>query len=182
VNEETPKPKRTTLKLVLAGIAIVGVGAAITTAVWTDNVFFSATATASSFDLQGRQADPDAWQDVGIPGDSDTTPITLSTAELSALSPSETVTVPFELCNIGTTAGTVTAISTPVIAGDLFDAAGAEITATITAPLVGAALPSDPTCAAPVAGTLQVVTTAAFPFAAQGTTGTITFTVTGTSE
>ena len=92
MNEETPKPKRTTLKLVLAGIAIVGVGAAITTAVWTDNVFFSATATASSFDLQGRQADPDAWQDVGIPGDSDTTPITLSTAELSALSPSETVT------------------------------------------------------------------------------------------
>ncbi len=47
--------KRPTLRLVLAGIAVLGIGAAITTAAWTDDVFFSATATASSFDLQGQR-------------------------------------------------------------------------------------------------------------------------------
>ena len=53
---KTKGRKRSTLRLVLAGVAIAGVGAAITTAVWTDDVFFSATATASSFDLQGERA------------------------------------------------------------------------------------------------------------------------------
>jgi hypothetical protein len=176
----TPGRKRSTLKMVLAGVAVLGVGAAITTAVWTDDVFFSATATASSFDLQGSAAAAGPWSDVGVPGDEAV--IAITAAGLDALSPSTTVDVPFYLCNIGTTAGTVTAITTPAIADPLGAAAGATLTATVTTPLVGAALPSDPTCATPVVGTLHVVTTAAFPSAAQGLSGAITFTVTGTSS
>ncbi len=176
----TPARRRATLKLVLAGVAIVGVGAAITTAAWTDDVFFGATATASSFDLQGAAASTGPWSDVGVPGDEAV--ITIDAAGLDELSPSTTIDVPFYLCNIGTTAGTVTAVSTPAIGDPLGTAAGAELTATVTTPLVGAALPSDPSCAAAVAGTLRVVTTAAFPSDAQGLSGSITFSVTGTSD
>ena len=173
--------KRSTLRLVLAGVAIAGVGAAITTAVWTDDVFFSATATASSFDLQGSATPTGPWQDVGVPGDEAV--ITITAAGLTTLSPSTTVNVPFYLCNVGTTAGTVTAVTLPAIADPLGAAAGVTLTATVTTPIVGTALPpSDAACATPVAGNLQVVTTAAFPSAAQGLSGAITFTVTGTSD
>jgi len=174
--------RRSTLRLVLAGVAILGIGAAITTAVWTDNVYFTATATASSFDLQGRAGTTGTWLDVGIPGDSDTTPIVLTGVGLDTLSPSATVTVPFQLCNVGTAAGTITNVTTPVVTGPLATTAGAEMTVTVTAPTVGAALPSDSGCAAPVNGTLTVTTTAAFPPAAQGESATITFNVTGTSS
>lgn len=185
MSRTTRTHKRTTLKVILAGIAVVGIGAAITTAVWTDDVFFSADVTASSFDLQGRAVlvPEDTWQDIGIPGEtSDVAPIVLDATALASLSPGETFTVAFELCNIGTAAGTITAVTAPVLAGDLAVSAAGTITSTITAPVVGTALPSDPTCATPVAGTLQVVTTAAFPPEAQGDTGTISFSVTGTSD
>jgi len=176
----TATRRRTTLRIALAGVAIAGIGAAITTAVWTDDVFFSATATASSFDLQGSAASTGPWADLGVPGDDAV--IAITAAGLTTLSPSASIDVPFYLCNVGTTAGTVTAITTPVIGDPLGSAAGAELTATVTTPVVGAALPSDPSCATPVAGTLHVETTAAFPSAAQGLTGAITFTVTGTSS
>jgi hypothetical protein len=60
--------------------------------------------------------------------------------------------------------------------------AGAEITVTLTAPTVRTPVPSDPSCAAPITGTVHVTTTAAFPPAAMGSAGTITFDVTGTSS
>ncbi|MDY0909425.1 hypothetical protein [Microbacterium sp. CFBP9034] len=176
---------RSTLRLVLAGIAVVGIGAAITTAAWTDDVFFGATATASSFDLQGRAVltPADEWQDLGLPGETTAAaPIVLDPAALAALSPGETIDVPFELCNAGTAPGTVSAVTTPVLTGPLATAAGASITLTVTSPSVGTVLPSDASCASPVSGTLQVVTTAAFPPEAQGTSGSIAFTVTGTSD
>jgi len=174
--------KRPILRLVLAGVAVLGIGAAITTAAWTDDVFFGATATASSFDLQGR--DPaGTWQDVGLPGTtSAAAPIVLTAAALADLSPGEIINVPFQLCNVGTAAGSVTAVTTPTLTGPLFVTAGDTLTATVTPSIVGAALPSDPGCATPAVGILRVETTAAFPPAAQGQTGQIAFTVTGTSN
>ncbi len=181
MSDTQTRTRRHTIRLALAAVAVLGIGAAVTTALWTDDVFFSTTATASSYDLQGRAGTSGAWSDVGIPGDSDTTPITLTSAELSALSPSMDFDVLFQLCDVGSTPGTITAVSTPVLSGPLFTAAGAEITVTVTAPAVGTATPSDPGCTTPVNGTLHVTTTAAFPATAQGLDGTITFDVTGTS-
>ncbi|AMB59404.1 hypothetical protein [Microterricola viridarii] len=45
--------RSTAIRLSLAGLALVGIGAAATTAAWTDNVFFSASATSATFNLQG---------------------------------------------------------------------------------------------------------------------------------
>ena len=177
--------KRPILRLVLAGIAVLGIGAAITTAAWTDDVFFGATATASSFDLQGRDVGG-TWQDVGLPGDTtDAAPIMLTSAALASLSPGVTVTVPFELCNVGTAAGTVTAVTAPVLTGELATVPGVStsLMMTVTSPTEGTALPpSNPTCATPITGTLEVTTTADFPPAAQGETGTISFRVSGASS
>ena len=183
---KTSGRKRPTLRIALAGVALLGIGAAITTAAWTDDVFFGATATASSFDLQGRAVltpDADVWQDLGIPGEtSATTFIDLDSTALAALSPGVTAAVPFELCNTGTAAGKVTAVSTPVLTGTLLEAAGTTISMMVTAPAVGTALPSDPACENPVPGTLTVSTSTTFPPEAQGTTGTIVFSVTGGTD
>ncbi|MCS0500705.1 hypothetical protein [Protaetiibacter mangrovi] len=168
-------------RLSLASIAVVGIGAAITIAAWTDDVYFGATATSSSFDLQGRVGAGD-WEDIGIPGETtETAPIELD-VDAVELSPGVDVDLPFELCNVGTADGTITAISTPTLAGELFDTAGAEVTATVDAPSVGTAVPSDPTCASPISGNLNITTTADFPPAAMGLDGTIVFFVTGTSD
>jgi hypothetical protein len=172
----TAARRRNTLRIALAGVAIAGIGAAITTAVWTDDVFFSATATASSFDLQNAASPTGPWSDAGVPGDDAV--VTITATGLDALSPNTTINVPFYLCNVGTTAGTVTAVSTPAIGGTLNGAVG--LTVTVTAPTVSTALPSDPSCASAVAGNLQVVTDGTF--VAQGATGDITFNVTGTSN
>ncbi|MGI9822766.1 hypothetical protein [Agromyces sp. Marseille-Q5079] len=181
MTKETAARRRTALRLALAGVAVFGVGAAFTTAAWTDGAVFSVTASASTFDLQARQSATEEWEDVGAPGSSDTVPIVLDSAELAALSPDETIDVPFELCDAGD-AGSIASISAPVIEGDLAVSAAGTITATVTAPLIDAALPSDPACAAPIAGNLRVVTTPEFPPEAQGDAGTITFTVTGSSD
>lgn len=41
------------IKIGLAGLAVLGVGAALTSAVWTDVVFFDADVTTGNFNLQG---------------------------------------------------------------------------------------------------------------------------------
>ena len=47
------------VKIGLAGLAVLGVGAALTSAVWTDVVFFDAEVTTGNFNLQGAlPADP----------------------------------------------------------------------------------------------------------------------------
>ena len=48
--------KRKITKFALAGVAVLGVGAALTSAAWTDNVLFGGTATSGSIDLVGRVA------------------------------------------------------------------------------------------------------------------------------
>ena len=41
------------VKIGLAGLAVLGVGAALTSAAWTDVVFFDADVTTGNFNLQG---------------------------------------------------------------------------------------------------------------------------------
>jgi len=63
------QPAISAIRLALAAVAPAGVGAAITTAVWTDAVQFAAGAGASTFDIQGRFAVDAEWEDVGLLGD-----------------------------------------------------------------------------------------------------------------
>lgn len=56
MTEQQTHPRRsrsTIIKLALAGLAILGIGTAITTAAWTDDTYFQADATTGSLALQG---------------------------------------------------------------------------------------------------------------------------------
>lgn len=59
--------RRKITKFALAGVAVLGIGAALTSAAWTDNVWFGGSASSSDFDLQGRgTAGEGDWEAVGI--------------------------------------------------------------------------------------------------------------------
>lgn len=53
--------RRPLIAFALATLAVGGVGAAMTSAAWTDNVYFSASAEAATFDLQGS-VDGKTWE------------------------------------------------------------------------------------------------------------------------
>lgn len=49
----TSSRRRKITKFALAGVAVLGVGAALTSAAWTDDVFFGGTAEAGAIELSG---------------------------------------------------------------------------------------------------------------------------------
>ena len=61
----------------ITGIAVgaaiaLGLSVGLTSAAWVDSTRFSATAAGSTYDIQGRFAATQPWQDVGLPGNPDT--------------------------------------------------------------------------------------------------------------
>ncbi len=59
--EETFHHKRTITKFALAGVAVFGIGASLTSAAWSDSVFFAAPAKAAAFELEGYDPINDTW-------------------------------------------------------------------------------------------------------------------------
>ena len=181
--DRTPPPTRrrrtsSVVRLALAGVAVIGIGAAITTAAWTDNVFFTASAEASSFDLQGAPLGAAAdcaaatpYGDLGLPGDE--VAINITTAELGALIPEEPVAVEFCLFNAGSVDGTLT-LGTVAVTGDLGTSLlPADVAVALDATTIAAG--------AYVGGTMTVTPPASWTEAVFGDTGVITFMVTGDS-
>jgi predicted ribosomally synthesized peptide with SipW-like signal peptide len=78
------------IRALLAGGLVLGIGAAVTLAAWTDNEFAQGSFTASRFDLQGS-TDGTAYADhATAPG----APLTF-TLDPSSLAPGDVVTAPF---------------------------------------------------------------------------------------
>ena len=63
VYENATSRRRKVTKFSLAGVAVLGVGAALTSAAWSDNVFFGGSAEAAAFELQGYDPINDVWVD-----------------------------------------------------------------------------------------------------------------------
>ncbi|MGA7756906.1 MAG: hypothetical protein WCA57_03615 [Ilumatobacteraceae bacterium] len=125
------KRRRKIAKFALAGVAVLGVGAALTSAAWTDDVFFSADATSGSFDLQGS-LDGTNWFDVATVDDTATTPIQIPASAFENMGPNDVRDVTLHLQNAGSVSMT---LSAPVVTenGDLFDDAGANVAVTVGA-------------------------------------------------
>ena len=74
--EATPTPqstrRRKVTKFALAGVAVLGVGAALTSAAWSDNVFFFGQTDSADFELQGW--DGTTWQNADSAADAITLP------------------------------------------------------------------------------------------------------------
>ncbi|WP_084077779.1 hypothetical protein [Demequina sp. NBRC 110057] len=157
-NKDARRTRRDRAKLILAGVAVAGIGAAVTTAAWTDDVWFSAEASAADFDLQGRVAGTNDWLDLGVDAsvedDADDTVIAIpatswlsggAPVDLTSLVPGDTATVTLELCNAGSTDITLAA-AVPQMTGTMFEgSAPATVTAsTYTYETAAPLSPADP--------------------------------------
>lgn len=112
-------------RLLLAGIALVGIGSAVTSAAWTDAVHHSASASASTYDIQARFALDQEWQDIGLPGDPDTFDdgFEIAIPPILDVLPEHSYVGDVFLCNAGQVDGRIT------------DATLEEITTTKTGPV-----------------------------------------------
>lgn len=165
------KNRKKILPIVLASVAVVGVGAALTSAAWTDEVGFLASAKAGTFNLQGRIAGETVWAE-----GSEAAKITFDAEELANLSPGDERILEFELQNAGTVGATIETVEvTP--AGALFAGEAPTVTFKVTGITPGSTI--DPTKT--TAGALTVTVPDGWPSSHMGESGSITVTFTGES-
>ncbi len=109
--------------IALASVAVLGFGAAITTAAWTDNVWFSAEADTATVELYGAVADAQPALDVANWQDADTeaTAVAIPATAFESLTPSETRTVSIWLWNDSTTDLSVSLPTLDLTGDPLFD-------------------------------------------------------------
>lgn len=160
--------RRNALKLGLAGIAVVGVGAALTSAAWTDNVFFQGDAHAATFNLQASLSATGPWVEA-----SSASPITIPSTVFDKLVPGQTRTVDVYVINQSNVPATLTA--TPTITGDIAGTGANQLTIT--------AVPADAVLDASDSTTVAVKLTvpADWSDSYKGKSGTIKLTVEGKS-
>lgn len=168
-----PRMQRGTIvRFAVAGAAVLGIGAAITTAAWTDQVFFTADASTATFNLQGSDAATGPWDEYATEADALVIPIAAS--EFGDLVPNgaaKSVTVYVK--NDSTVAADL--VSDTRLSGDLFSLTGA--TTTVSAVLDKTTLAADEVT--PLTITL---TPGDLPASFQGKTGTILVEVTGSTQ
>jgi hypothetical protein len=167
------------IRIGLAGLAVLGVGFAATSALWSDNVWFQGTATTSSFNLQGSVTDPSGtptWEE-----SDDEDAITLTIPAVEDLSPGATVdrTVWVRNDTDSDVAANLTA-PTATVASDNTDLqADLTVTATYGTPNVGTT--SNLAAGDWVPVNLTYTVSAELPTTAQGAEATITVHVEGSS-
>ena len=115
-----------TARLVLAGCALVGVGAGVTTAAWSDGAVFTASATTPTIQLQGGNGQaPTTWSNA----DDTTTAITIPATAFANLAPGVTAQAHVGLKNTSTVP-LIVAVPSPTWTGDF--ASGACALGTVT--------------------------------------------------
>ena len=150
----------------LAALAVGGIGAAATSAAWTDNVFFSAQAQAATFNLQGS-LDATTWAESATDS---TIELIVPAEKLANLLPGQTRTIDLSVRNQGSVSAALVG-STTWVGSTFATAPGVTISA----------LPA--TLAAGSSVTFQLTVTADANWAAtnQGKSGTIVVTIAGTA-
>lgn len=129
----TKRRKSTTVRLAVASIAVLGIGAAITTAAWTDQAWFTTSASSAEIELYGALADndgncPAASDGVYKPADdlSGAVAVTLGAGAFDDLVPGQTKSVDICLWN-GSTVPLSVALEaiTPTTDDSIFTGTGA---------------------------------------------------------
>jgi hypothetical protein len=163
--------RRPVAAFALAALAVGGVGAAITSAAWTDNAFFAAPATAATFDLQGS-LDGKAWSDSANP---DAVELVVPADKLANLLPGQTRTIDLWVRNQGSVNAALTS-TVRFATGSTFTQNPATSVTGLTASLT----PAGGTAAA---DQFQLTVTAPADWATtnQGRTGTVVITVAATA-
>lgn len=130
------------LKFGLAGAALLGIAAAATSAAWTDNAWFSGTATAATVNLEGAVTavggTPATWTHADGTGSAPSITVDPTAFGLDNLVPGDDKTIQLNLKNAGTAA---IALGTPTIT---FSGASGFITTDSTDPSHNAVLTVTP--------------------------------------
>jgi hypothetical protein len=155
----------------LAILAVGGIGAAATSAAWTDNVFFSAQSQAATFNLQGS-LDGTTWVESDNNG---SIQLAVPASQFANLLPGDTRSVTLYVHNLGSVSAALT--------GSVAYGAGSTFTTNPTPALSGLVATLTPVggAAASDAFTLTVTTPADWATTNQGKTGTVIVTVAGTA-
>lgn len=164
--------KRPIIATVLALVAVGGIGAAATSAAWTDNVFFTAPAQAATFDLQGS-LDGNTWVQSDNPG---SVQLAVPASTFANLLPGQTRTVTLYVENTGT-ANSALVASAAWTSGSTFTA-NPTISVSPASSTLAAANGATPTTT-----TVTLTVSAPTDWAAtnQGKTGGVVVTVAGTA-
>lgn len=155
----------------LAALAVGGVGAAITSAAWTDNTLFAAPAAAATFDLQGS-LDGKAWTQSG---NADAIEMVIPASQFANLLPGQTRTIDLWVRN----ESSVNAALTSQVAF----ASNSTFTTKPTATVSGLAATLTPTGSAGAQDQYQLTVTTPADWAPvnQGKSGTVIITVSATA-
>lgn len=167
-DRRTKNKRRPIVAFALATLAVGGVGAALTSAAWTDNVFFSASAAAATFDLEGSVDGGKTWAQSDAEGN---ITLKIDSAAYANLLPKQTRTVKLHVRNNGNVNATLTSAAVWTK-----DTTFAENPTVAVGDLVTTLTPSGTD-----EFTLTVTTTDAWSAANKGKTGSILVTVSGTA-
>ncbi len=163
--------RRPVIAFALATLAVGGMGAALTSAAWTDNVFFAAQADGASFNLQGS-LDGTTWLESNNSGAIE---LVVPASQFANLLPGDSRSVTLHVRNQGSVNAALTG-SVAFATGSTFTTAPtvavAGLAATLT-PVTGTAATDD--------FTLTVTTPADWNATNMGKTGTVIVTVQGTA-
>lgn len=161
--------RRPIIAFALATLAVGGVGAALTSAAWTDNVFFSAQADAATFDLQGS-LDGTTWQQSD---NKSSIQLVVPATQFAKLLPGQTRTVTLYVKNFGNVNAALTS-SVEWAAGSTFTTNPATGVSGLVTSLTPAGTTGDSD-----AFTLTVTAPADWNVTNKGKAGTILVTVSG---
>jgi len=166
------KRKRPVVAVALALLAVGGIGAAATSAAWTDNVFFSSTAQAATFDLQGS-LNGTSW----VQSDNaNSIQLVVPAATFANLLPGQTRTVTLYVENTGTANSSLVA-SAAWATGSTFTT-NPTISVTPASTTLAAATGGTPTT---TTVTLTVTAPSDWASVNQGKSGNVIVTVAGTA-
>lgn len=169
--EDRRKKRAGVLRLALAGVAVLGIGAAATSAAWTDDAWFSANANAVTVELQGSTDGGDTYVDA----DDATVALQIPDTAFQDLNAGDTKTFTVHLKNNGSVPLTVSGVAAETVTtGGLFASGGATVA--VAAP-TATSLAAGATTTAVVSVSLPADAPASF----QGTTGTLTVVYRGQS-
>jgi hypothetical protein len=105
-----PASARRRVGLVVLGALALVLPVGVTSAAWVDPAHFGAAAAGSTFDIWGRFAFDQQWQDVGLPGDPDTFDdgFEIATPPITDVLPGHSYVGDVFLCNAGAVDGRIT--------------------------------------------------------------------------
>ncbi len=95
-NDKSGRRRKVT-KFALAGVAVLGVGAALTSAAWTDNVWFAADASSGAVDLRGSADGGGTWAEGNTSGGA----VVIGVTEFADMAPLEERSVTLLVRNFG---------------------------------------------------------------------------------